>query len=396
MLDSIYVGMTGLLGYSKGLRVIANNTANLNTPGFKGSSLQFSDLFYSNSNLASGTGSGSYGGLGYGLNAGSTVLSFKQGEIRQTDNPLDMAIDGQGLFILRDEEGHITYTRAGQFKFNGAGVLVNQADNAKVMGRAADGGLTEISLAGLGTNAGKATSTVKFNGNLSSTVTDQTVGGVRVLDALGGAHTLNVKFTNTGATTPSSWRVELIEGTTVLATQQIIFFDGKPTAATAKLSMTYSPAGVAPMPLVLDFGTDVTSFAAGNLSTLAMSSQDGITPGALTQASFDSTGTLVLGYSKSQSVKSTRLALGRFDSLDAVGTVGNNQFRALDPKHWTTGSAEEGGFGSIRSSSVEIANVDLSQEFSDLVVMQRGFQASSQVISTSNEMLQELFALKGK
>src|SRR3982751_4729123 len=200
MLDSIYVGMTGLLGYSKGLRVIANNTANLNTPGFKGSSLQFSDLFYSSSNPASGSGSGSYGGLGYGLNAGSTVLSFKQGEIRQTDNPLDMAIDGQGLFILRNADGAITYTRAGQFKFNGAGVLVNQADNAKVMGRAADGSLTEISLSGLGTNSGKATATVKFNGNLSNTVTDQTVGGVRVIDALGGAHTLNVKFTNTGAT----------------------------------------------------------------------------------------------------------------------------------------------------------------------------------------------------
>jgi flagellar hook protein FlgE len=325
MLDSIYVGMTGLLGYSKGLRVIANNTANLNTPGFKGSSLQFSDLFYSGSNLASDSGAGNYGGLGYGLNAGSTVLSFKQGEIRQTDNPLDMAIDGQGLFILRDQEGKITYTRAGQFKFNGEGVLVNQADNAKVMGRAADGGLTEISLAGLGTNAGKATANVKFNGNISSTLTEQTVGGVRVIDALGGAHTLGVKFTNTDAAAPGSWKVELLDGTAVVATSRIVFFDGN-----------------------------------------------------------------------SQTVKGGRLALGRFDTLDAVGTVGDNQFSALDPDRWMMGSAEEGGFGSIRSASVEIANVDLSQEFSDLVVMQRGFQASSQVVSTANEMLQELFALKGK
>lgn len=396
MLDSIYVGMTGLLGYSKGLRVIANNTANLNTPGFKGSSLQFSDLFYSSSNLASGSGSGSYGGLGYGLNAGSTVLSFKQGEIRQTDNPLDMAVDGQGLFILRDAEGNITYTRAGQFRFNGDGVLVNQADNAKVMGRSPDGGLAEISLAGLSTNAGKATANIKFNGNISSTLTEQIVGGVRVIDALGGAHTLSVKFTNTDATTAGSWKVELLDGTAVVATQQIIFFDGKPTAATSKLSVSYTPVGGAAIPLVLDFSTDVTSFAAGNLSTLAMFSQDGVTPGALTQASFDSTGTLVLGYSNNQIVKGARLALGRFDSLDAVGTVGDNQFSALDPTHWVTGNAEEGGFGSIRASSVEIANVDLSQEFSDLVVMQRGFQASSQVISTANEMLQELFALKGK
>lgn len=396
MLDSIYVGMTGLLGYSKGLRVIANNTANLNTPGFKGSGLQFSDLFYSNSNLASGSGSGSYGGLGYGLNAGSTLLSFKQGEIRRSDNPLDMAVDGQGLFILRDAEGKITYTRAGQFKFNGEGVLVNQAGTAKVMGHSANGELTEIGLTGLNTNAGKATANVKFNGNISSTLTEQTVGGVRILDTLGGPHTLSIKFTNTDAALAGSWKVELLDNTTVIGASQIVFFDGKPTAATAKLSMTYTPAGGAAIPLVLDFSADVTSFAAGNLSTLAMSSQDGVTPGALTQASFDSTGTLVLGYSNSQSVKGARLALGRFDSLDAVGTVGDNQFSALDPAHWVTGSAEEGGFGSIRSSSVEIANVDLSQEFSDLVVMQRGFQASSQVISTANEMLQELFSLKGK
>src|SRR5438552_15258756 len=100
MLESIYVGMTGLLGYSKGLRVIANNTTNLNTPGFKSSQLQFSDLFYANGNLTSDAAGMNSGQIGYGLNTKGTSLNFAQGELRQTGNELDLAIDGQGRFTL--------------------------------------------------------------------------------------------------------------------------------------------------------------------------------------------------------------------------------------------------------------------------------------------------------
>src|SRR3569832_2182002 len=101
MLDSIDIAMTGLQGYSQGLKVIANNTVNLNTPGFKSSTLEFADMFYSNS----GTGSGTMQG-GYGLNTAGTVLNFAQGELSQTGNNLDLAIDGQGLFTLMDSNGN--------------------------------------------------------------------------------------------------------------------------------------------------------------------------------------------------------------------------------------------------------------------------------------------------
>lgn len=392
MLDSIYVGMTGLLGYSKGLRVIANNTANINTPGYKGSSIQFADLFYSNG----GTGAGGHnsGSVGYGLNTTGTTLSFRQGELRQTGNALDMAVDGNGLFTLRDSNGKISYTRDGQFQFNTDGILVNQSNGAKVMGRDASGNLVEISIAGLKTNPAKATANVVFSGNLSSTATTQTVGGVTVIDAAGGSHTLTITMTNTNATSPGSWSLNLMDGTTVVGTGQMIFQNGNPTAATAKVSMSYTPTGLAAIPLSLDFSTGVTSYAAGSLSTLAMTSQDGYTPGGLNTATFDTTGTLVLSYSNGQTVKGNRLALGRFSSIDAVGSQGDNQFVALDSQAWSSGTAGDGGFGLVRSGMVEISNVDLSQQFSDLVVMQRGYQASSQIISTANDMLQELFAMK--
>ncbi|MBA2673391.1 flagellar basal-body rod protein FlgF [Ramlibacter sp.] len=391
MIGSIYVGMSGLQGFSQGLRVIANNTTNMNTPGFKSSSLQFADMFYS----TTGSGNGMMQ-VGYGLNTAGTSLNFSQGELRQTGNNLDLALDGQGLFTLRDSGGNLHYTRAGQFIFNEEGVLVSRVDGSKVMGIAADGSLTEIRIQNRATAAGKASGTLKFSGNLSSTATDQTVSAVKVIDSLGGEHMLTVKLTNNGATTPGSWTVALMDGTTVVESKTLQFTDGRPDAVTAKLSMTYKPAGLPDVPLVLDFSTNVTSFAAGNLSTLAFASQDGYLPGTLTGVSFDDTGTLVMQYDNGQTVKGDKLSLGRFDSLDAVQSLGGNSFAATNSLAWHMGGAGGGGFGKVRSGMVELSNVDLSQEFSDLVIMQRGYQASSQIISTANEMLQELFNMKGK
>jgi flagellar hook protein FlgE len=347
--------------------------------------------------------------IGYGLNTTGTSLNFSQGELRQTGNDLDFAINGQGLFTLRDDAGNLHYTRAGQFMFNTDGVLVSRTDGSKVMGIDANGVMGEITIAGKQTSDAKATANVIFNGNLSSTSDTQTINSVKVIDSVGGEHLLTVKLTKNVTIpadpndpnsvpidpVPGSWTVELDDGATVVGTAQLVFTDGRPDPAQSKLSFNYAPAGVPAVPLVLDFSTNVTSFASGNLSTLAFASQDGYGPGALTTVTVDSTGTLVMTYSNGQTVKGSKLALGRFDSLDAVESVGGNSFIDTNSLAWHMGSAGDGGFGSVRSGMVELSNVDLSQEFSDLVIMQRGYQASSQVISTANEMLQELFNMKG-
>jgi flagellar hook protein FlgE len=207
---------------------------------------------------------------------------------------------------------------------------------------------------------------------------------------------LTLNFTNDSATTPGAWTVQVMDGTTTVGTGQLVFANGTPTAANSKITLTHMPTGLPAIPLTLDFSSNVTSYAAGNLSTLAFSSQDGYAPGTLTGESFDATGTLVLTYSNGQTVKDAQLVLGRFDSLDAVAATGNNQFDATNSLAWHAGVAQAGGFGTVRSGMVELSNVDLSQEFSDLVIMQRGYQASSQVISTANDMLQELFQMKSK
>jgi flagellar hook protein FlgE len=391
MLESIYIGMSGLMGYSRGLRVIANNTANLNTPGFKGSSLQFADMFYS------GGGSAGFNGnqIGYGLNTYSTTLNFKSGELRQTGNTLDLGVDGNGLFVVRNASGQLRYTRDGQFQFNSQGILVSRTDGSTVMGINADGKLQEIGLTGLRTNPAKATTTVTLTGNLSSTTAKQSVAGITVIDAAGGSHQLSLEFTSQDETAAGSWKVTVLDGTTEVGTGTITFVDGKPVLASAKLSVVYKPAGQAEVPLVFDFSTDVTSFASGDLTTLAMAKQDGYGAGALTSAGFDANGALALVYSNGQSVKGIRVALAQFDSVDAVAAGGDNAFEAVDEGAWHIGLPGD-AFGAVRSGVIEISNVDLSQEFSDLVIMQRGYQAASQVVSTASDMLQELFAMKSK
>lgn len=391
MIETIYLGLTGLSSFSKGLKVIANNTTNLNTPGYKSSSLRFTDTFYAMQGQTGSQGSA----LGHGVGTAGTNLSFKPGEMRQTGNQLDLAINGDGLFILRHDDGHQTYTRAGQFAFNDEGVLIHSASGAVVLGIDDQGNSSEISIANRRTSATQPTGNVTFAGNLTTSPTTQTLNEVKVVDRAGTEHSLDVRLTTVGAAGSNTWTVELMDGSTVIGSQQLIFQNGTPTTATSKLTFNYTVSGLNAQQVTLDFSQDVTSFTGSSLPALAFSTQDGFAPASLTSTSFDSSGALKLTYANGQEVLGPKLRLARFDSPAAVGSVGDTQFEALDPSSWHYGVAGD-SFGTVRAGFVEISNVDLSQEFSELVIMQRGYQASSQVISTANEMLQELFQMKGR
>jgi len=385
MLDTINIGITGLQGFSRGLRVIANNTANLNTPGFKGSSLQFASLFDASSQ------NGHQGGGG--LSTGLTAMNFSQGELRQTGNGLDMAIDGLGLFMLKGEDGKIQYSRAGQFQFNSDGVLVNRGNGAEVLGVGPNGTLSAISIGAQRFSTAGATTRVVFSGNLSSTQTSQTIGGLKVIDSAGGEHQLTATFTSNGT---GSWGVTFKEGVATVGSGTITFNNGRIVPDSSKVTIDYTPAGLGTSSITFDFGNNVTSFASGSLSTLAMDSQNGVPGGELTQTAFDSAGTLVMTYSNGQTVKGAKLALSRFDTTDGLEPAGANQLQAIGTPGWHVGTAGQGAFGTVKAGWIEMSNVDLSQEFSNLVITQRGYQASSQIISTANDMLQELFGMKGK
>lgn len=388
MIDSISIAQTGLQGFQDGLRTIANNTANLNTPGFKGASTQFADMFYGGS---SSGGSWRFGQCGYGVNTLGTSLNFKQGQLQSTDNALDLAIDGKGFFTLRDSSGNIHYSKDGQFKFNSDGVLISSTTGEEVL--ALDGGaLTNISLTNLRTNPAKATSTITFTGNLSSSATTNTISNVTVIDSAGSSHSLSLVFTPVSGSS-NTWTVALMDGTTSVGSGTIAFSGGQPVSGSNSVAVTYTPTGGTAVALTLDFSSNVTSYDSGSSSSLAVASQNGYSAGTLTKETFDGTGTLVLTYSNGQTVKSKQLALGQFRSEDDVESVGNNEFGVKNGHAWQVGVASTGEFGAIQSGEVEMSNVDLSKEFSSLVIMQRGYQACSQVVSTASEMLTSLYGM---
>lgn len=399
MLDSIYVGLTGLIGYSKDLTIIGNNAANLNTPGFKSQQLLFTDLFYQ-SKLLDDNESNTRLDVGAGLETGATRRNFKPGEFRQTGGDQDVAIDGAGFFVLR-RDGQTFLTRAGQFSFDDQGLLVSSAQNARVAALVG-GNLRDINISGLRTQAGKATSRIEFSGTLSTNdaaTAPHTVNSIPVFDSAGGSHTFAVKFTNNGSVTPSSWLVEVRDEKNNLVKSGEIRFgaDGTPASGFNSNDLDYAP-GVNASKITLFFGDPGSTTGARSVSAAAsdlqFTRQDGLAIGSLTKASFDIDGALALTYSNGQSAKGDRLAIATVNGEQSLEPREGNLFVAPDAEAIILGLGNTGPFGKIQAGRVEISNVDLAQEFSDLIITQRGYQASSQVISAANEMIQQLFEMK--
>jgi flagellar hook protein FlgE len=269
----------------------------------------------------------------------------------------------------------------------------------------AQGALTDISINGLRTNPGKATSKAEFVGILN--INDQssaphTVSNVTVFDSVGVGHVLSVKFTNNNSVTPRSWLVEAKDDKDKVLTSGEIRFnaDGTPAAGFNSLAFSLAPEGVAASMVTLFFGdpgatSGARSIAVAN-SDLQLDKQDGFAVGSLTKTTFDERGVLMLTYSNGQTTKHERLALASFSFLQRLEPREGGLFVSADDSDRLLGSASEGPFGGIAAGRVEISNVDLAQEFSDLIISQRGYQASSQVISSANEMMQQLFDIKAR
>lgn len=394
MLDSIYIGMSGLVSFSKGLTNISNNVANLNTPGFKGSQLEFLDLFYRYQYSGSSDQQGSPYSEGSGVRAGATLANFSDGSFSQTGNDLDLAISGNGFFTLT-KAGQTFYTRAGQFQIDSEGYLSAKDDGARVAGFAG-GGLTDISVSGKRSNPAQATRSINFVNTLSTSSTSFSVPNVPVFDSLGIEHKLTLNLTNNSATTPGSWTATLLDGSTTVATGGISYgATGSPVAGQDTLAFTYTPGGGAnPSAITLDFSG--SSYFSSSSSTLSVGKSDGYAAGYLTKTTVDTDGSVVLNYSNGQKVKDQRLALTWFDNTAALQAQGSNRYILNGTSAKVLGNPGDNGLGTLKSGGIELSNVDLAREFSELIIVQRGYQASSQVISAANEMIQQLGDIRGR
>jgi flagellar hook protein FlgE len=394
---TIYTSMTGLQGFARGLDVISTNVANVNTPGYKGTELLFRDVFY-RYDIHDERHGDLYGTwIGHGVAADLTSLRLNQGEFRETDNDTDVAIDGKGFFVI-ERDGELVYTRGGQFDFETEGVLVTRGGQNRVMGLAADGSLQPISLAALRTQPARATSEISFVGNLSLGATQHIVNNVRVTDSLGATQTLSVRFRNNGTQTPRSWEIEVrnADNEVIASGGQIRFQgNGSPAADFNRFAFDFTAKDAATQRITLYFGepdsfSQATSFSGGASSDLAVDRNDGFAQGTLLGVSFDDRGRLVARYTNNQTVTGGRLALATFTDVQALQRIDGGMFHAPAREQALLGEAGQGNFGRIAAGRIELSNVELSQQFTDMIVVQRGYQASSQVLTVANEMLQQI------
>lgn len=397
MLGAIYIGLSGMDAYSKGLQTISNNVANLNTLGFKATSVLFSDLFdngggaglsYVGSNFASPGGEG--------VQIGSSFTDFKQGDLTQTGNDLDLAIQGNGFLVLLND-GNTFYTRTGQFAVDKDGYISEQGTGYHLGVLDSSGHVTAVNVDSKRTNPPAATTKVTFSDNLSSSATTATVSDITVYDDRGGAHVWTATFNksqNVGAT--DEWDVTVTEGGATVGTGTLKFLGSTVDPTTAQMTLTATPTGADPMNVTFDFSSGVTSFSAGTTSTLRAASVDGNAEGNLTGASVDDTGQVLLTYSNSKTVQMGAVALADFRDPQGLKQMSNGLFRNEGSGEVRILASGNDGIGTLVSKQLEASNVNLSQEFGDLILIQRGFQACSQVVSVSNDMIQQLFGIRGQ
>ncbi|MGN7192407.1 flagellar hook protein FlgE [Curtobacterium sp. MCBA15_004] len=390
MLRSLYSGISGLRSHQQMLDVTGNNIANVNTVGFKSSSTVFQDTLSQMTQGAGGPQTGIGGTnpaqIGLGVQVAGVSTNFAQGSAQATGKATDLMISGDGFFVTR-LGGDTVYSRAGAFDFDADGRLVS-ADGKIVQGYPATNGvvnqggqLGDIRLPLEAAAPAVSTTTAAMTGNLPSetAVNGQRVRESTVYDAAGQKHVLKLTFARSDA----GWNVSgQIDGGT--AVQGAVTFDGN-GKLTGGGSMQVGDIAV-------DL-TQLTGFAA--LDTSSISSQNGAAAGALQGYSIAKDGTLVGTFSNGASLAIGRIALATFANPAGLEKTGASGYRATaNSGQATVGAPGEPGVGQLASGTLEMSNVDLSQEFTNLIVAQRGFQANARIITTSDEVLQELTNLK--
>ncbi len=385
MFQAFFTGLSGLFSFSKNLDTVSNNIANMNTPGYRGQ-----DTFYRSLGGNDGTGVGTQvSGLGY---------RFAAGDQTQTNNPLDMAIAGNGFFVLLDGD-ELRYTRAGRFEFKD-NVMVDSATGLEVAQYTADGEIKTFDISSYQTALHETTTQVNFSGNLSTIDTDgeHKINDITVYNQLGEAVTLNLTFTRDG-TQNTKWKITGTDGdgnTLVINNDEIVFSGDGPSVGFETASTTILDSQGNLTQLTFNFGgTDnvdkATSNALGADSTLQHNVQDGKPTGTLESYSFNADGTIKLVYDNGAEKTGPGIALANFSNDDVLELVEGSIFKANNASSREMGRPESGSLGSLATGVLELSNVDLSREFADMIIVQRGYQASSRVLNIANQMLEQLY-----
>ncbi len=420
MMRSLFSAISGMRNHMSFMDVVGNNIANVNTTAYKSSAVTFEDILGQTVRGASapqnGRGGTNPAQVGLGMALGGIESNMGQGSLQSTGKLTDFAVQGDGFFVISDGQRN-NFTRDGSFNIDVSGTLVN-GNGMKVMGWEAD------SSGNVDTTKSMQALTIPFGtqvsahptadaspqpatpiygmtaaGNLDSGAAAGTVvaSTVQAYDSLGNAHSIELKFTK-GATA-NQWTVEgtadggtagnALPGTTQLnftANGQIDTTTG--SKGLLPISITLANGATTPLAFTLDV-SKMTQFA-GN-SQISPQTNTGAPAGALVSFAVGSSGEISGIYSNGASQKIGQLALASFVNPAGLQREGNNLWADTgNSGQPLIGTPNSGGRGTVSTGTLETSNVDLSQQFTNMIIAQRGFEASSKVVTASDQMLQSL------
>lgn len=418
MMRSLFAGVSGLQSHQVKMDVIGNNIANVNTVGYKTSRATFKEAL-SQTLLNATAPQGNRGGtnaqqVGLGAGLGSIDVVHTQGGTQASSSDTDLAIEGTGFFIVTDGEQQF-YTRAGMFEFDGTGTLISKLNGFALMGYlpGPDGkissntsDLSKLQITEqMRSLPPTATDKVALSGNVASTTeaNESIVRVATVYDANGDTHRVIISFTKTDV---NNWTWSAVlegDGTnTELGpadpNERTIVFNDNGTISSGETGTVTIPASL--LALVentdVEFTLDLTGVRQyADETSVAVTMQTGIPKGDLDSISIDENGILIGSYSNGLIRELGQIALARFENPPGLLKVGSTMFaKSVNSGDPVIRTANTGGMGGVRSNTLEMSNVDLSQEFTEMIITQRGFQANSRIITSADEMLQELVNLK--
>lgn len=420
---AMYSGVSGMAAEGQALGVVGDNVANSNTVGFKQSRSMFEDVLGG----AIGTNAG-----GSGVRMLQAQQIFAQGTLLNTGQPTDLALSGDGFFVVNGMVDGVAgdfYTRAGQTKLNAAGKLVNP-QGLGVQGYTAkpDGTYTTtlgditVSTAAI---PPKATTSLTITANLDSSATAPTAPWdptnpvatsnfsttMKVYDSLGNAHSVDVYFrkSSTGAWSYAALAngSEVTGGTagtaSTIASGTLSFSTGGALSGVTTTGGTVTFNGAAAQTVAFDFGSPTSAGGTGltgltqfsSPSNISAQSQNGYASGDLINLKIEADGVVKGVYSNGQAIAAGKIAVAKFRSTDGLGRAGHNLWVATQASgDASVGNAGSGGRAALVAGALEQSNVDIAQQFVELIAHQRAFQANSKTITTADEMLQETLSLK--
>jgi flagellar hook protein FlgE len=434
-LRALSAGVSGLKGHQTMMDVIGNNISNINTVGFKSGRVTFSEAFAQslrNSNLPQDQlGGTNPQQVGLGIQVNTVDTQFSQGNIESTNNVTDLALQGNGFFVVK-QNGKQLYTRSGAFSMDASGRLVMAGSGALVQGKLADANgvlptgnsLQDLAIPMDIKSPAKATTSIKWNGNLNASAlvnTDPTnnlpegsttTGSAIVYDSLGNKYNVTLKFAKT-ADVPQTWswtatRPDPASTTTAplpglqIGTGSVTFnTDGSLASPdpSAPPQLTFDPAnGANPLTINVTFGdlgklTGLTSSQGS--STISAKESDGYGLGSLNNISVETDGTVRGVFSNGTLQTLGQVLIADFNNPGGLTRVTGSLYDFSA----NSGMAQIGAAGSVNSSqvlsnSLEQSNVDLSEEFTKMIIAQRGFQANAKIITTSDEFMQQIVNIK--